>query len=235
MSKTFSSIDDSGQMKIHEHSLTDLIARLNFTQAVFYTWTGRFPTEQEEAMFNACLISVMDHGPDALTAKTARSAASGGAEMHAAIAAGILAAGKHHGTTPLQKATIIIREAVESKASAQDIVKAYAEDGERIPGYGHKVYETDPRTTTLLLKAEELGLVDEHVKLALEIERELKKQKGKKLCLNVDGAIASLLPGLGIDPEQAPGIFLLGRMVGLVMHVGEEQAEKPARLRSVKS
>lgn len=234
MDKSFSSMNEDGQLKIRENLLTDLIARLNFTQAAFYTWTGKFPTEQEEALFNACLISVIDHGPDALTAQTARSAASGGAEMHAAIAAGILAAGKHHGTTPLQKATIMIREAVQSKASAQDIVKTYAEDGKRIPGYGHKVYETDPRTTTLLLKAEELGFVDEHVKLAREIEKELEKQKGKKLCLNVDGAIASLMPGLGIGPEQAPGIFLLGRMVGLVMHVGEEQAENPARLRPAK-
>lgn len=234
MEDSFSSRDSSGQLKIRDHALTDLISRLNFTQAVFYTWTGSFPSEQQEAMFNACLIAVIDHGPEALTAKTARAAASGGAELHAAVAAGILAAGKHHGATPLQKATIIIREAVQTKASAHDIVKAYLDEGTRIPGYGHKVYTTDPRTSVLLMKAQELGFIDEHVKLALEIEKELEAQKGKKLCLNVDGAIAALLPGLSIKPEQAPGIFLLGRLVGLVMHVGEEMAEKPARMRDVK-
>lgn len=233
MLETFSTTNDQGQVKIHEHLLTDLIARLNFTQAVYYTWTGRFPSEQQEALFNACLVAVIDHGPGALTAGTARSAASGGAEMHAAIAAGILAAGKHHGTTPLQKAAIVIREAIETKASAADIVKAYLDDGIRIPGYGHKIHEIDPRSVVLLQKAEELGLADEHVELAREIETQLEQQKGKKLCLNVDGAIASLLPALGIETEQAPGIFLLGRMAGLVMHVSEEQAEEPARLRRI--
>lgn len=232
MSQTFSA-SENGEFKIHDHALTDLIARLTFTQAIFYTWTGRIPTEKEETMFGACLIAVIDHGPEALTAKTARSAASGGAEFHAAIAAGILAAGKHHGTIPLQKATIIIRQAVESNTTPEAIVKSFIHDGVRIPGFGHKVYDEDPRTIALLKKAQELGFADEYVKMALDIEKELEKQKGRKLCLNVDGAIAAILPSLGIGADEAPGIFLLGRMVGLVKHVVEEQKEKPARMRKV--
>ena len=228
---SFSTQDEEG-VKIHDNKLVDLIRNLNFTQAVYYTWTGRYPSEKEEAMLNACLLAFIDHGPEALIAKTARLAVSGGAEMHAAIAAGILAAGKHHGTTPLQKSTIMFKESVESKMSAADLVKSYLDAGERMPGYGHRLYkDEDPRTIALLAKAEELGFADEHVKLAREVEEELEKQKGKKLCLNVDGAVGAILPGLGIGPDQAPGTFLLSRMVGLVMHVTEEQKEKPGRMR----
>lgn len=229
---SFSQQNENGSVLIHGNDLTDLMRNLNFTQAVFYTWTGRYPSEQEEEMFNACLVAVIDHGPEALTAQTARSAASGGAEMHAAIAAGILAAGKHHGTTPLQKSSLLVQEAVASGISASDIVKTYLDSGERMPGFGHRVYkETDPRTMVLLAKAEELGLIDEHIRLALEIEKELEAQKGKKLVLNVDGMIGALLPSLGISVEQAPGMFLLGRMAGLVMHVSEQQKEKPQSMR----
>lgn len=225
---------DEGGVTIHDNKLTDLIRNLNFIQATYFTWTGRFPSEQEEKMLNACLVAVMDHGPEALIAKTARMAVSGGAEMHAAIAAGILSAGKHHGTTPLQRSTIMFREAIEQGVSAADTVKAYLEASERIPGYGHRLYkDEDPRATTLLMKAGELGFADAHVKLAQELERELEQQKGKKLVLNVDGAIGAIMPALGIGPEQAPGIFLLGRMVGLVMHVTEEKEEKPGRMRKV--
>lgn len=217
---------------IHEHKLTDLVERLNFTQAIYYTWTGKFPTAEAESLLNACLIALIDHGPEALSAKASRVSASGGADMHAAVAAGLLAAGKHHGASVLQIATTWLRAAVKSKLPAKQIVSESLKEGKRLAGYGHRVYTTDPRAQLLLSKAEKLGFVDAHVKLALEIEKELEVQKGKKLCLNVDGVIAALLPGLGIPADVAPGVFLVSRAVGLVMHVAEEQKEKPASQRN---
>lgn len=216
---------------IHGHKMTDLAERLSFTQAIFYTWTGRMPDEKQEAMLNACLVALIDHGEEALSAKAARIAASGGAETHAAVAAGMLAAGTHHGATVLRLATELFREAVENKRTAKNMVAEALVKGARLPGYGHRVYETDPRTTLLLAKAEKLGFADEHVRLALEIEQELERQKGKKLCLNVDGAIAALLPALGIASDLAPGLFLVARAVGLTAHVAEERGEKPASQR----
>lgn len=218
---------------IYDHKLLDLVERLNFTQAVYYTWTGRFPSEQAEAMLNAILIALIDHGPDTLSAKAARVSASGGTEMHAAVAAGLLAAGKHHGAQVLLEATRLFRSAVAAGTSAEQIVSDGLRDGKRLPGYGHRVYETDPRAVRLLQKAEKLGFADDHVRLARAIETELERQKGKKLCLNVDGAIAAILPALGLSESVAPGVFLVSRSVGLVMHVSEEMKEKPASQRKV--
>ncbi len=218
---------------IHDHRLLDLVERLNFTQAIYYTWTGKFPTQEVESLFNACLVSLIDHGPETLSAKSARVAASGGAETHAALAAGLLAAGKHHGSAPLQQATALFRKAVATKQNATDVVAQSLADGVRLPGFGHKVYTVDPRTLALLAKADKLKLTDDHVRMALAIEAELEKQKGKKLCLNVDGAIAALLPAMGLSTEVAPGIFLVARAVGLMMHINQEQGEKPASQRKV--
>lgn len=228
---TFSTHTPDKEHLIYEHNLVDLVNRLNFTQAIYYTWTSRFPAQEAEAMLNAILIALVDHGSEALSAKAARVAASGGAEMHSAVAAGLLAAGKHHGAQVLFDATRLYRRAVKEGSKASEIVAQALKSGQRLPGYGHRVYETDPRALALIRKAEKHGFADAHVRLALEIEKELEKQKGKKLCLNVDGAIAAILPALGLPETVAPGIFLVARSVGLVMHVAEEQQEKPASQR----
>lgn len=189
------------------------------------------PSAKVETMFNACLVAVVDHGPETLSAKATRVVTSGGADMTAAVAAGLLACGKHHGAMVLGAATKLFREAVAQKRKAKEIVAEALQNGWRLPGFGHRVYTTDPRAVALLQQANDLGLEDEHVDLALEIEKELEKQKGKKLCLNVDGAIAALLPAMGIQPDKAPGVFLVARAAGLVMHAAEEQKEKPASQR----
>ncbi len=217
--------------QIHDHSIEDLISRLSFTQTLYYLWTNRMPTEAQDTLLQACLVAVIDHGPEALSSKTARMAASGGAEMNAALAAGALSAAKHHGTLPIRNAAQIIKDGVDNGVSASDLVAQKLQAKERIPGFGHRVYETDPRTQALLRKAEELGLKDQYINYALEIESELEKQKGKKLCLNVDGAIASLLPALELPPELAQSLFLIGRLPGMAYHIANELKEKPASMR----
>ena len=68
----------NGEHNVHGHKLIDMLERLTFTQAIFYTWTGRMPDEKQEAMFNSCLVACIDHGEEALSAKASRVAASGG-------------------------------------------------------------------------------------------------------------------------------------------------------------
>ena len=123
------------------------------------------------------------------------------------------------------------QNAVDNNLSAESVVAEYLESGTRIPGFGHRVYTTDPRTQALLRKAEELGLKNEHVNFALELEAELEKQKGKKLCLNVDGMIASLLSALEITPELGQSLFLIGRLPGMAYHVDQQKREKPQSMR----
>jgi len=221
--------------QIHDNKIEDLIARLSFTQSMYYLWTSRMPSEEQDLLLQACLVAVLDHGPEALSTKTARMATSGGAEMNNALAAGAIAASKHHGTLPIKEAASLIKESVDSNLSASELVAQKLKAQQRIPGFGHRLYEIDPRTQALLRKVEELGLKDEYVNYALEIESELEKQKGKKLTLNVDGMIASLLPALELEPELAQSLFLIGRLPGMAYHITKEKKEKPASMREKSS
>jgi citryl-CoA lyase len=117
----------------------------------------------------------------------------------------------------------------KGKTPAEYVEKARFK-GERIPGYGHKIYDTDPRTVALLEVAEKHDLKGKYVEAALEIEKQLEKAVGKKLCLNIDGITAALISELGFDWQLGKGFFIIGRIAGLVAHVYEEQTrEKPVR------
>ncbi len=219
------------QPTIREKLIEDILSEMSFAQALYFTWTGRKPNTAQNELLEAIFIVLLDHGSEALSTKTARLAASGGAAFHAALAAGLIAAGKHHGSIPLQEAMRLFQTAVREKTPADQLVADVLSAGKRFPGYGHRVYETDPRTMLLLKKAEALGMWDNHVEFALSVEQELEKQKGKKLCLNVDGMVGALLPGLGLSAEIAPAVFLVARSIGMAMHIANEQKEKPASLR----
>ena len=115
-------------------------------------------------------------------------------------------------------------------ALAQELVKKMKEDGKRVPGFGHKIYTTDPRTVELFDLVEKYGVKGNHCKFAEELEAALEKISGRKLCLNIDGSIAALISDMGFDWRLGKGIFIIGRTVGIVAHTHEEiTKEKPYR------
>ena len=78
--------------------------------------------------------------------------------------------------------------------------------------------------------AQEYGIAGKYVKLARVFEAELEKSLGKKLPINVDGAIAALLCELNFDPLLANAFFIIARVPGLVAHIYEEKTRyKPMR------
>ncbi len=79
--------------------------------------------------------------------------------------------------------------------------------------------------------ATELKVGDHFIQLARKIESALENQLGKKLPINVDGAIAALLCELEFAPRLANGFFMIARLPGLVAHAYEEQTrQKPMRV-----
>jgi citrate synthase len=120
------------------------------------------------------------------------------------------------------------KNTVEQKAKI--LVSEAKERHQRILGFGHRVHTADPRTKRLFTLAHELGIAGDHVALARAIEQELELAYGRKLPINVDGAIAALISDMGFDWRLGKAFFLLGRVAGLTAHVYEEQTkEKPMR------
>ncbi|RLF33180.1 MAG: citryl-CoA lyase [Thermoplasmata archaeon] len=215
----------------------DLIGNVPFSHVVYLLLKGELPSEEHGHMIDAILTACIDHGVTPPSAMASRVVASGGVPLPSAVAAGILAIGDAHGGA-IEKGAKLFQESVvrmkkENKSVeeiAELVVKEAREQNRRILGFGHRVHTSDPRTKRLFNLAEELKISDDHVALSKAIEVELEKSVGRKLPINVDGAIAAIISDMGFDWRLGKGFFLLGRVAGLTAHVYEEQTEqKPMR------
>jgi citryl-CoA lyase len=219
--------DQKGDPIVRGYNLIDLTEKANFTQAVFLVLKGEFPTDNEEKLFNALLIAAIDHGVEAPSTTVARITASTGVPSSTAIANGVAAIGEHHGGAA-EACAKLLQENIDRPSA--EIVHEYKEKKRRIPGFGHKIYEIDPRTQALLKIAHSLGFHGKFVTLALGIQKELENSSGKKLPLNIDGATAALMSELGFDYKLGKSLFIISRVVGIAAHVHEEQTTaKPVK------
>lgn len=219
------STDTDGEHIIRGQKLSNLMQNHTFTEVVFLLMVKRFPTEGERKLFNMLLISSAEHGVAAPSVFSARVAASVGNTVNAALAAGLLASGQWHGGAVEACAKLL-----ESEVTAEHVVAQVLEGTLRLPGFGHKTYkDVDPRAEMLLDTAIAGNISGQHTKKALEI-RDLLKTAGKPLLINIDGAMAALLCDMGFSSKIVNGVFLLGRVSGILAHIDEELTnEKPYR------
>ncbi|PIN79576.1 citryl-CoA lyase [Candidatus Woesearchaeota archaeon CG10_big_fil_rev_8_21_14_0_10_34_8] len=223
--KTSIAKSDKDKTLIRGYELEQLIEKATFTQMIFLIWKGEMPTKKEEAMLNTILVASAEHGISPPSITSARNAYSGSGQFNSAVAAGVLAIGEHHGGA-IESCAKLLSE----NKSAKEIVDNAIANKQRLPGFGHKIYTTDPRTTIIFKKAEELGFKGDFIKTVIDIEKYLEKNKGRKFCINVDGAISAVMLEMGFDYKLGMGFFLMARTAGIIGHVHEEALhEKPFR------
>jgi len=219
------------------YPISDLIGRISFAQAIYLAIMGELPGANEARMLDAIFVSSIDHGVTPPSSLAARTIASTGASMSAALAGGILAISKHHGGA-IEDSMKLFVEAVEKRSTmnktptegAEIIINEYREQGRRLPGYGHRFHTQDPRSLRLFAIARDLKIAGVYVEVATAIEKGIETIMGKRLPLNVDGAIAALLCDMSIPLSLANAFFIMARVPGLVAHIHEEQtAMKPMR------
>ncbi|HEY9582887.1 MAG TPA: citrate/2-methylcitrate synthase [Candidatus Paceibacterota bacterium] len=203
-----------------------LIGKVSFAQAILSMLTGRECDVGELEFFEVLLVAGMDNGIEAPSVFVPRVVASTGNSINTALAAGVLAIGDYHGG-----AIEACVNYLNSGKDASAIVGEVLAKNERMPGYGHKIYkDADPRVTAIYQVAEKVGKMGKFMKLAREIEKELASQSGKKLPLNIDGAIAGVMCELGLDARYGKAIFALSRLPNMARHVIEElDNDKPYR------
>lgn len=205
---------------IRGYALEDLARKKTFVETIFLLLKGELPTEKEMRMLNAILTSVIDHGPGVASAMNARVSASAKNDLHTAVAAGILGLGGRHGVV-IEPAMRFFYDHVE-ESDVAGLLKKMKEQKQYVSGYGHKIFEVDPRTQTLFALAKELDVYGKYARFAEQVEKTLNKASSKKLPLNADGAIAAILCDMGFDARAGNGIFVIARVPGLVAHVVEE-------------
>ncbi len=215
----------------------DLIGNISYPHVVYLLLKGELPSEEHGKMIDAILTACIDHGVTPPSSIASRIVASGGVPLPTAVAAGVLSIGDAHGGAIEKGAKFlqdgIVRMKNERKSIAEMgkiLVKEARENHKRILGFGHRVHTADPRTKRLFTLADELKISGDHIALSKIIETELESSAGRKLPINVDGAITAIISDMGFDYRLGKAFFLLGRVAGLTAQVYEEQTrEKPMR------
>ena len=215
----------------------DLIEKIRYSDMVFLLLKGRLPYIKESRIFNHVLVSFCDHGATPPSTQTARLITSSGSPLNAAISGAFLSFGNKHAgaiqkTMELYQSRInsihlIEDPAIDNKQIAGlaiDIYNEYIVKDKKIPGFGHRYHDTDPRADKLIEIALNNGYVGPHLKLALALQDLVYNKKHIKL--NVDGANAAILSDLGFDPELGLGVFMIGRLPGLIAHCAEEKMDE---------
>jgi citrate synthase len=221
---------EPNKLLLRGYPINDLMGAVTFSQGIFLAIRGNLPTENESRILDAILVSSIDHGVTPPSCLAARTIASTGAPLNAAVAGAILAISKHHGGA-IEDAMNLFQRAVSLKKTlngtpedaALAIIQDYGGAGKRLPGYGHRLHTKDPRSQKLFQIAHELHLHGDYVKMAEAMEAGIEKTLGKRLPLNVDGAIAALLCEMGFPSELGNAFFMMARVAGVIAHVFEEQ------------
>src|SRR5439155_16293614 len=173
------------------------------------------------------LICSMDHGATPPSVLAARTVASTGAPLGSAIAAGVLALSKYHGAAVedcmrMLDAVVERTTAGESRAAAAARVLAdLRARGERASGLGHRLHTTDPRTAHLFALAREVPVDGAFIGALEAIETALAESTGKRLPINVDGAIAAVLCEIGFPRTLANALFIIARVAGITAQAHE--------------
>ncbi|MFQ5638513.1 MAG: citryl-CoA lyase [bacterium] len=228
----------ANEVRLRGYRLDELMGKISFGQTVYLALKGELPSDNVGKIIDAILVSSIDHGTTPPSALAAMTVASTGAPLNAAVASGILAISRFHGGAIEDCMGVLLQthekhtfKKITIEEASEEIVDEYRQTGRRISGFGHRLHTEDPRTQRLFKLAKEYKIGDNFIRIADTIETTLESQLGRKLPINVDGAIAAILCELDFAPALANAFFMMARLPGLVAHVHEEQTrQKPMRV-----
>jgi citrate synthase len=202
--------------------------RLDLTAGFLYQLTGERPEDGTVRALDAYFIVGAEHGFNASTF-TARVITSTRSDVASAVAGAIgTMKGPLHGGAPSEVVDQLAE--VGSAEHAEQWIRDTLARGERLMGFGHRVYRAyDPRAAALRKVAEGMEHKPEWLTLATEVEdvalRILaEKHPDRPLRTNVEYYAAPVLMGVGLSPDLFPATFSLARHAGWTAHVLEQAA-----------
>ena len=194
-----------------------------------YMLKGSRPSAARTRALETYLNTVIDHGLNASTF-TARVIVSTESDLISAIVGAIGALkGPLHGGAPGPALDMVFE--IGEAGEAEAFIRAKLERGERLMGFGHRIYKVrDPRADVLSRAAEELFRSDGDVQL-YELAREVERvalglldeyKPGRNLRTNVEFFTALVLHGLGIPVDLFTPTFAVSRVAGWTAHCLEQ-------------
>jgi len=214
------------------HDLEPLAPRPDLGHAAnfLYMLSGEEPVADRVRGLETYLNTVIDHGLNASTF-TARVITSTGSDLVSAVVGALGALkGPLHGGAPGPALDMVFE--IGDPARAEAILRRKMEAGEKLMGFGHRVYKVrDPRADVLAEAAERMytragdmslyGLARSVEATALRLLEEYKP--GRRLQTNVEFYTALLLHGLGFDVSLFTPTFAMSRVSGWIAHAIEQR------------
>ncbi len=197
-----------------------------------YMLRGEVPGEGSVRALETYLGTVSDHGMNASTF-AARVIVATRSDLVSAIVGAVGALkGPLHGGAPGPALDVVFE--IGTAENAEPVLRERLRRGERLMGFGHRIYRVrDPRADVLAAAAEHLFTTDgdrDLYDLALAVEktalRVLEEHRpGRNLQTNVEFYTALLLHGLGLPADLFTPTFAVGRVAGWTAHCLEQQSE----------
>ncbi|MDY7546122.1 citryl-CoA lyase [Glaciimonas sp. CA11.2] len=209
--------------------VSEILGNLNLGDMGFLELTGRIPNPNESRMFNAMVVSLVEHGltPSSIVARMTYLGAP--ESLQGAVAAGLnglgsVFVGSIEGAAKMLSESMPVPDAeADFAALAVTAVTSFRAQKRIVPGIGHPFHKPiDPRTPRLMELARETGFDGPYLKLIVAIAEEAAQRSGKLLPVNATGAIGALCCEMGFDWKICRGLGVMGRAVGLVGHILEE-------------
>ena len=193
---------------------------------------GAPPDDAEASALDVYLVTVSDHGLNASTF-AARVVASTRAGLTSAVIAGLSALkGPLHGGAP--GPVIDMLDQIGEAANAEAWLEAALDRGDRLMGFGHRVYRVrDPRADALKHVVHDLArssnLTPGRLDLAEQVEAAAlailaRRKPNRSLQTNVELYTALLLEALAFPPDAFTCVFAMGRVAGWIAHAREQVA-----------
>jgi len=200
---------------------------LAYAANYLYMLSGEVPDPGHARAIEQYLISTTDHGFNSSTF-TARVITSTGADLGAAVTGAIGAlSGPLHGGAPSRALDML--DAIGTPDKAEAWIRASVLKGERIMGFGHRIYKTDdPRSVMLRGVAERLG--GDMVDFAKQVERTVvdvlaELKPGRHLYANVEFYAGVVMSKVGLPRELFTPTFTSSRVIGWTSHILEQAAD----------
>lgn len=196
-----------------------------------YLWmlTGKKPADVHVEALETYLKLTMEHGMNASTF-AARVTISTESDLTAAVTSALgTMKGPLHGGAP--SAVIELLEEIGTQDNIRNIIEHKLQNGERIMGFGHRIYKTDdPRSILLRDICEKLAGKDGWLDLATAAETEIIAlleiyKPGRKLYTNVEYYAAAIMRAIDMPPELFTPTFSAARIVGWTAHAIEQLSD----------
>lgn len=208
----------------------DILGKMNLGDFSWLQLTGKMPTPQQSNVFNAIIVSLVEHGLTASAIVARMTYACAPESLQSAVAAGLCGLGSRV-VGSMEGVAKLLSEALPADAPldvdldslAVSVVGQFRQRKEHIPGFGHVVHKPiDPRTPRLWAIAEENGYSGRYVALLKKVQAEAERVTGKRFPINATGAIGAISCELGFSWEITRGFGVMARAIGLVGHIMEE-------------